>query len=320
MMQYRSIANTDMKISRIGFGAQRFENPHDRDECVETVLHAYKNGINFFDTAMQYCADQSESILGEAIIEMKKEPLPFHISSKCYYGDSANFREMLERSLRRLNLERIDFFTNLWGVKSYGDWLECLRFGAVDQIIKAREEGLIKHVSITTHMPSEDLKKVLSEYQFDINIVGYNVLNAPWRTEGMKATQGMGIGNIAMNPLGTGIIPQYEDVFKAICIREKQSIVDGAIHYMLSSPYVDSVLVGLRNKSDVQDAIDSFNSFEPYTEEESRLVHTRLQESIAKLDYATRHKIAMDICQKMYINREEVAALMDVYVLSIWRN
>ncbi|BFT71557.1 aldo/keto reductase [Paenibacillus sp. P36] len=319
-MQYRSLAGTDIQISRIGFGAQRFENPQNRDECVETVLHAYNNGINFYDTAMQYCADQSEFILGDAITEMKKGPIPFHISSKCYYGDSGKFREILERSLQRMNLEQIDFFTNLWGVKSYEDWLECVRFGAVDQIVKAREEGLIKHVSITTHMPSDDLRKVLSEYKFDINIVGYNVLNAPWRTEGMKSSQELGVGNIAMNPLGTGIIPQYEDVFKAICIRENQNIVDGAIHYMLSSPYVDSVLVGLRNKSDVQDALNSFESFKPYTEEESKLVHTRLKESIAKLDYDTRHKIAMDICQKMYINREEVAALMDVYVLSIWRN
>lgn len=319
-MQYRQLAKTDIQVSRIGFGAQRFENPQDRDACVETVLYAYNNGINFFDTAMLYCADQSEFILGEAILEMKKQALPFHISSKCYHGDAANFREKLETSLRRLNVDQIDFFTNLWGVKSYGDWLECQRFGAVDQILRAREEGLIKHVSITTHMPSEDLKKVLSEYNFDINIVGYNVLNAPWRTEGMQASHNMGVGNIAMNPLGTGIIPQYEHVFKAICIKEHQSIVDGAIHYMLSSPYVDSVLVGLRNKSDVKDAIDSLESFVPYTEEERKLVHKRLQESIAKLDYDTRHQIAMDICQKMYINREEVAALMDVYVLSIWRN
>ncbi|TBL80104.1 aldo/keto reductase [Paenibacillus thalictri] len=319
-MEYRELANTGIQISRIGFGAQRFEHPHDRDACVETVLHAYNNGINFFDTAMLYCADQSEFILGDAIQEMKKGELPFHISSKCYYGDSGNFREKLETSLQRLGLQQIDFFTNLWGVKSYGDWLECVRFGAVDQMVRAREEGLIKHVSITTHMPSEDLRKVLSEYGFDINIVGYNVLNAPWRTEGMRASHGLGVGNIAMNPLGTGIIPQYEHVFNAICIRDHQSIVEGAIHYMLSSPYVDSVLVGLRNKSDVQDALDSFASFKPYTEEERQLVHTRLKRRIAELDYDTRHKIAMDICQKMYINREEVAALMDVYVLSIWRN
>jgi predicted aldo/keto reductase-like oxidoreductase len=319
-MLYRELGQTGIQISRIGFGAQRFENPHDRDANVECVLHAYKNGINFFDTAMLYCADQSELILGEAIQEMKKDELPFHISSKCYYGDSRNFRERLETSLQRLGLERIDFFTNLWGVKSYEDWQECVRFGAVDQIVKAREEGLINHVSITTHMPSDDLRKVLSEYKFDINIVGYNVLNAPWRTEGMQASRGLGVGNIAMNPLGTGIIPQYEHVFKAICIKDNQSIVDGAIHYMLSSPYVDSVLVGFRSKSDVQDAVDSFAGFEPYTEEERELVHARLRERIAGLDYDTRHKIAMDICQKMFINREEVAALMDVYVLSIWRN
>ena len=70
------------KVSILGFGGMRFENPEDLDTGAETVLHAYNQGISYFDTAPGYCNDKSEDIMGLAIKEMKKQDYPFYISTK----------------------------------------------------------------------------------------------------------------------------------------------------------------------------------------------------------------------------------------------
>ncbi|GAA0732938.1 aldo/keto reductase [Clostridium oceanicum] len=317
-MQYIKLERANIEISKIAFGAQRFENAKNHEEHVETILHAYKKGINFFDTAVLYCEDQSEIILGKAIKEMKKGDLPFYISSKCLDGDHNNFRKRLETSLKRLNLDSLDFFTCFWGVKSFLDWEGVKSFGALKEMEKAKEEGLIKHICITTHMKNEDLKKVVKDYPFDINIVGYNLINSKARIDGLKASYESGISNISMNPLGTGIIPQFKEVFDVIKIRENQTLVQAAYDYLLSNPYIHSVLGGFSNKKHVDDAVFALENHVPYSKEEIQLIDKKVRKKINTIPLEKRYEIAMELCKKMYILRDEVAEFMNVYPMRIW--
>ncbi|MCK5671823.1 MAG: aldo/keto reductase, partial [Spirochaetales bacterium] len=114
-MIYREYGNTGKKVSVLGFGGMRFENPSDIDGSAEILLHALKSGITYFDTAPGYCGDKSEDIFGTAIKEMKKMDKPFYLSTKSNKPDAGDLRRDLENSLRRLNVDSIDFY-NCWYV------------------------------------------------------------------------------------------------------------------------------------------------------------------------------------------------------------
>ena len=109
-MIFREYGKTGEKVSVLGFGGMRFENPSDIEGSAELLLHALNKGVNYFDTAPGYCGDHSEDIFGTAVKEMKKSDKPFYISTKSSKSDGAELRRQLEKSLRRLNVDSIDFF------------------------------------------------------------------------------------------------------------------------------------------------------------------------------------------------------------------
>lgn len=315
-MQYATLKRTGFEISRISFGCQRFEDPHRHDEHVETLFYAFEKGINFFDTAGPYCDGQSELILGKAVQRFKKTKRPFYISSKCVDGDRDAFRRSLENSLQRLNLDSIDFFTCFWGIKSALDWREAKRYGALNAMLEARDEGMIRHIGITTHMKDEEMIRVFDDYPFDINIVGYNVVNGYIRRGGLKASFDSGAGNIAMNPLGTGFVLQYRDIFESAILRDGQTLTQAAYDYLFSNPYIHSVLCGFSTRDHVDDALNALRDHRPYSLEETAETHRRLRERIDSFPLEYRHRAATDLCRKMYILRDEIAGLMNVYPIT----
>ena len=185
-MKYAVLGRSGMKVSRISMGTHHLNNPSDVDKHVRNFLYAYEKGINFFETSVTYGDGYSELILGEAVKEMKRGKQPFFIMSKTHAGDHETFRRDLENSLKRLGLEQIAAFTCLWGVKSGMEWNGAKSYGAIREMEKAREEGLIRYIAISTHMKNQELKQVMDDYPFDFNVQGFNVVNSSCRMDGAK--------------------------------------------------------------------------------------------------------------------------------------
>ena len=110
-MWCKPYGRTGKNVSVISCGGMRFPNPEDIDGMAELVLYAYRQGINYFDSAPSYCRQNSEVIIGRAVKQMK--PGTFYISTKSNKPDGAELRRDLETSLKRLNLQRIHFF-HIW--------------------------------------------------------------------------------------------------------------------------------------------------------------------------------------------------------------
>ena len=73
-MNYRKFGNTGEKISALGFGCMRFPEYEkdgkmyvDQDRVDEMVAEAYRQGVNYFDTAPKYCNCNSEEAVGRAV-------------------------------------------------------------------------------------------------------------------------------------------------------------------------------------------------------------------------------------------------------------
>ncbi len=276
-MIYRSYRGR--KTAALGFGGMRFEFPEDIDKSAQTVLRAFEKGLTYFDTAPGYCGDKSEIIMGTAIKEMKKTGRPFTISTKSQKKNGKELRAQLEESLRRLNVDCIDYY-NCWYVLTMEDWESRKTGGAVNAILRARDEGLIRHAVFSTHLQGSDIRKVIDEGSFEGVTLGYSAVNFPFRQEGIAAADEQNMGVVVMNPLGGGIIPQNPDFFDFLKARPEQSILEAALHFLLSDERITVSLVGFRNDEDVDSAVAAVDSFVPYSTEDVSAIRRRVEHDL----------------------------------------
>jgi uncharacterized protein len=259
---FAEYGSTGIRISRLGFGAMRFAEPQDVSAMAEVVLAAHEAGITYFDTAPGYCQDMSEKIVGQAVRQMLPGGKDFYISTKTSKANSQGVRADLEKSLERLGLEAIDFY-HCWYVLTLEDWERRKKGGAVDELLKARQEGLVKHLVFSTHLPGDEAQKVFDEGIFEGVTLGYNAVNFPYREQAVQAAGRAGIGLVVMNPLGGGTITQNPQAFSFIRTNEKQSMLEAALGFLWSHREITAALVGFRNQEDVRTAAAAWKSFDP---------------------------------------------------------
>ncbi len=277
-MIYRNYGKTGEKVSFLGFGGMRFEDPDNLDKSVRTVIRAFDKGVTYFDTAPHYCNDKSEDIMGTAINEMKRNGKKFYISTKTSASTIDKFRKDLEKSLKRLNVECIDFY-NMWCLMSIPDWEKRKTAGVVNEILKAKEEGLIRHAVFTSHQSGDEIRKVIQEGYFEGVTLGYSAANFAFREEGINSAGDNGLGVVVMNPLNGGLIPDNEDIFSFLKIRKEQNIIDAAIHFLLNNNTISTAIVGFRNEQDVDMAVSAVESFKPYTDKQIQQLESNLKEA-----------------------------------------
>jgi len=276
-MIYREYGKTGKKISAVGFGGMRFEKPNETDESAELLLHAYDKGINYFDTAPFYFKGKSEKIFGRAIPELKRAGGDFYISTKSMAKDVDSLRLDLEKSMERLGVDKIDFY-HLWCVISPEDYSGRKAAGVIDEFWKIKEEGLVDHISISTHMSGNEIKNLLGTEVYEGVTLGYSAINFPFREKGIEAAAAKDMGIVIMNPLGGGSIVNNPDEFSFIRMRPQQTMVEAAVHFLLSNNAISSALIGFGNKEHIDEAVSAVESFIPYSEAEVAGLKAKIQE------------------------------------------
>jgi len=275
-MFHKLYGTTGKKISAIGFGGMRFKNPKNLRQSADLVLYAHDQGINYFDTAPLYCDDQSEEIMGAALSQLPRDS--YFLSSKCSRHSANELRESLERSLKRLQVDQIDFF-HIWHLMNPADWQKRLQGGAVEAAICAKEEGLIQHLVCSSHMQGDELSAVLEEDIFEGVLLGYNVLNFPYRVAAVEAAGVRGLGVVTMNPLGGGLIPQNPDRFAFLSNNKDCGIVEAALRFNVSNQHVTSALVGFSCRQEVDQAVSAMTDFIPNDLEQQAQIKKYIEHS-----------------------------------------
>ncbi|MBI9106481.1 MAG: aldo/keto reductase [Spirochaetales bacterium] len=281
-MIYREYGKTGKKISVVGFGGMRFDLPNETDASAELLLHAFNKGINYFDTAPFYFKGKSEKIFGRAIPELRKAGGDFYISTKSMAKDVDSLRMDLEKSLERLGIDKVDVY-HVWCVLSPDDYSRRKAAGIIDEFWKIKEEGLTDHISISTHMSGVEIENLLGTEVFEGITAGYSAINFPFRESGINAAARRDMGVVIMNPLGGGSIVNNPDEFSFIKMRPRQSMVEAALHFLLSNTGITSALVGFGNKDHIDEAVAAVDSFIPYTEAETERLKEKIQEDFQNM-------------------------------------
>jgi len=136
----------------------------DQAETDKAVKLALDHGINHIDIAPSY--GHAEEHVAPW---MKTHRDDFFLGCKTMERSAAGARSELEASLNRLGVDHFDLY-QLHAVKTMEDLDEATREGgALDALIKARDEGLIRFIGITGHgvyAPPVFLK-ALDRFAFD---------------------------------------------------------------------------------------------------------------------------------------------------------
>jgi len=281
-LQYRRYGNTDMELSTLGFGAMRL--PADDDYAVECMVHALDLGVNFIDTAMGYRsakpgaeAGHSEVLVGRAIKGRRSE---VYISTKNAPRDrsAAHWRENLENSLKRLDVDKIDIYQLVHSVtwEKYINDFKPEGCG-LQEAIKARDEGLIGHFSFSSHDTPENIIRLIDEGIFESIIVQYNLLDR--RNEPVIAHAGeKGLSVLVMGPVGGGRLGMSSEKLRQL-VPDARSTPELALRFVLANPNVTVAMSGMNTLEMVEENAATCSRTEPLTADELAAIEQALAEN-----------------------------------------
>lgn len=275
-MERMVLGRTGLETHRLGFGGIPIQQVGET-EAVETVCHALKLGMDFIDTSRAYSTSErriglalKESGLGTSgggISADGRDVLGGRhlvLASKSHARTADDMRADLETSLTELQRDYIDiykchFVTNLadyQAVTSPGGALEALQ--------KAKQEGLIGHVGITSHS-LDVLDRALDDDLFDVIMVCFSFLEPLAREHIIPKARQKNVGVLAMKPFSGGVIEDAELALK----------------YALSEPGV-LVLAGVEHKELLDQNWRVYQDGAPLTEVQQREIAT-LQQTYDKV-------------------------------------
>lgn len=217
-MKKRVLGKTNISVNPIGFGGIPIQRV-TKEEAKEVVREAIKRGVNFFDSARGYTC--SEEYLGYAL-----GSADVYIASKSMSRTYEGMKNDINISLNNLQRKYIDLY-QIHNITKKEDFEKVISdSGAYRALTEAKENGLIKHIGITSH--SYDFLNYLldSEYNtlFDTIQFPYNFLEVDAAKLFKKAKE-KNIGTIAMKPLAGGVISNTIPAIKYLLQDDNLSVL-----------------------------------------------------------------------------------------------
>lgn len=215
-METRILGNSDMNITRIGFGAWAtggawqfgWSNQNDSDS-IAAIYRALEMGINWIDTAAIYGLGHSEEVVGKAVAAWGGQR-PY-IFTKCgmiwdeqgnagYSTRAASIRREVEASLRRLQVDVIDLYQMHWPADEMAETEEGWA-----EMAKLKKEGKVRWIG-ASNFSVDELRRAHAIEPITSLQPPYSLLKPEAEKELLPFCAGHGIGTIVYSPMGSGLL------------------------------------------------------------------------------------------------------------------
>jgi len=264
-MQYRTLGRTGLRVSEIGIGGAQFgikdymgrwdpDAPASQQAVMETIHRALDLGYNYFDTAPGYGEGRSEELMGRAL-KGHRDGVVLATKVSGGHWAPAEIRQSVEASLRRLQTSVIDLIQFHGGWYNQGEDEVILQQGGLEAFQALRDEGKVRFLGFTAEGPSGGVERLIASGAFDAMQVRYNIMfQHPSDFENdqgvIRQADALGMGIILMRPLTSGVFQRLLTAsFPHI---SKADVSRLCLNYVLSDPYVDVALVGVRDPALVE--------------------------------------------------------------------
>lgn len=306
-MQYRAFGNTGFNISTLGFGAMRLpgrdvdgKKVFDEEESVRIIHRAFELGVNYIDTAPYYCDGESEVIVGKAL-KGWRDRVMLSTKNPVENASGADWRARLEKSLRKMDVDHIDFY-HMWGIslEAYRNEID-VPDGPMEAARKAKEEGLIRHISFSFHDKPENLFPLIDSGNFESVLLQYNLLDRA-NEAGIAHAKAKGLGVVVMGPVGGGRLGMPSEAIRSLLPGKVSSSAQLALRFVLANAGVDCALSGMGTLEMVEQNCAVASNEAPLSQEELERVNASMEENKRMADlYCTGCNYCMPCPQEVNI-------------------
>jgi aryl-alcohol dehydrogenase-like predicted oxidoreductase len=250
-METRPFGKTGESFPILSFGAQRIVDDEGctQDQALTILNMALDHGIRYFDTAWIYSHGQSEKRVGMVARERRDE---MWIATKVFDTTRDGARRQLEESLTRLQTDHVDEWRlhNVWDFQRLDQMTG--QGGALEAAIQAREEGLVRFISISGHSNPQVQIEALRRFPFDTALVAFSVLDHfiySFAHEFLPVAAQKGVGVVGMKIFG---------------YKKLAHVADRALRYALALP-LTTVIAGCSTVEQLQADLAVAENFVPMT-------------------------------------------------------
>lgn len=285
-MQYRKFGNTGVRISSVSFGGMRFPEVEkdgkwliDEEKAIPLLRRAYEKGINYYDSAFFYNHENSQVIIGKALKDVR-DKVYFTNKVPMWGGftKTAEYREYLEKSLKLMDTDYIDFY-HFWGIGKETFDEKIVKLGLLKEAIKAKEEGLIKHISFSFHDAPENMKYIIDKAEvMETVLCQYNILDRS-NEQAIAYAASKGLGVVAMGPVAGGKLSAPAEMYKKVTGKESNATYELAIRFVLGNKNISSALCGMTDLDMLEKDAAVGEIEEPMTSAEWEKVTLALEET-----------------------------------------
>lgn len=254
----RTLGSTGIAVTALGLGCAPLGfGPLTVAEGARVVEACIDGGITYIDCASSY--RNAEEKVGEVMKDRRKEVV---LATKTLERTKEDTWDEINRSLERLQTDAVDLL-QIHAVNSIADLDRVTADdGSLPAAIRAKEEGMCRHIGITGHTRPEVIAAALDRYPFETTLVPLSSTDAlvnDFAPMIFPLAQDRGFGVIAMKVLAAGKMTDHPAE---------------SIRYSMSLP-VSIAIVGMSSVDEVKRNIAAAKAFTPMTGDEMDALEQR---------------------------------------------
>ena len=241
-MKNVTLGRTGITVPQNGFGALPVQRV-SLEEAVKLLRKAYEGGMRFFDTARAYT--DSEVKVGAAFGDGYVKRDEIIIATKTGAKTPEEFWQHLDTSLNNLKTDYIDIYQfHLMGQC----WKPGDGTGMYECMLKAKEQGKIRHIGGTAHKLGV-ARELIESGLYETVQYPFSYLASDQEAELVKLANANNVGFICMKGLAGGLITNsraamaYVSQFDGavpIWGIQRESELDEWLSYMDNTPTYDA--------------------------------------------------------------------------------
>ena len=285
-MPTRNLGRTGHLVGLFSLGCQAaIEKPDNEAVAVPILERALDLGVNYLDTSARYGGEKrwSEQYVGKV---MKRRRAEAFLATKTHDRSRDGSLKLLETSLKLLQTDYVDLW-QLHALDSMDDVNRALApDGAVQAMLKAREEGLVRYFGISGHTDPEVLAEAIRRFPFDTVLMAFNAADPHHlsfrRLLDLAVEKEIGIIGMKIPARGRllqGYTPPPPEQQRGRVKADRPGTIGmrEAFRYALSFP-LSTVIVGVDNLQQLEENVGHAKEFRPLSEAQLRAIEARVKD------------------------------------------
>lgn len=255
-MPERPLGRTGHNVRLFSLGGQAtIEKEGTHDTSLAIINRAIDLGVNYIDTAAGYGRGISQMYIGEVMATRRKEVF---LATKTRSRERDGALRDLEQSLKSLKTDHVDLWQNHNVMRDEEVEQILGKGGAIEAMLQARDQKMIRFIGITGHFDPAVLAKALQRFEFDAVLMALNPADKhrlSFIQELLPLANEKKMGVIGMK------IPARGRIFKEGGIT---SIKD-PMRYVLTLP-VSTVIIGCDTVAQLEENVRIAQTFTPMSQ------------------------------------------------------